>query len=127
MEPFEIQFEFSEEEEAGLREAFERLADEEGKISFFETFRKMEDDTLGDKERLVYGILKRIINFREVWGDEKVDFDGFVELLKRAMNMRQTRQQVDTLFSIFGARETGHIAAHHILRVSKELGMKLGQ
>ena len=82
---------------------------------------------MSKEERLVYGILKRVVDFSEMWGDSRIGFDDFVELLKKAMNMRQTRQQVDTLFSIFGATETGHISAHHILRVSKELGQELSQ
>ena len=126
--PFDLQFEFSQEELDGLREAFDRLADSEGKISFFDTFRKMEDDNIvSNDEKLVYGILKRVIDFSEMWGDARIDFNEFVDLLKKAMNMRQTRQQVDMLFSIFGAKETGHISAHHILRVSKELGQELSQ
>ena len=48
----------------------------------------MEDDDIEEKERLVYGILKRIVNFTEIRNDDRVDFDEFMGLLKKSMNMR---------------------------------------
>ena len=48
----------------------------------------MEDNNIEEKEKLVYGILKRIVNFSEIRSDDRVDFDEFVGLLKKSMNMR---------------------------------------
>ena len=42
------------------------------------------------KRKLLYGILRRVKNFREVHNDARIDFDQFVGLMKKAMNMRHT-------------------------------------
>ena len=75
--------------------AFNLLSDEDGTISYFEVFNKIEKIHEKDEEEtLVISILKRIGNFEEIWGDKRVDFDEFFVLMKRAMAMRQTKNQV---------------------------------
>ena len=72
--PFDLKLEFSKEELNQLEEAFNQLVDSEGKISFFEVFHKIENNNTSGKENIVQAILKRIVNFKEVSGDRRVNF-----------------------------------------------------
>ena len=92
MTPFKLEFNFTQDEIDSLREAFNLLSDDDGTISYFEVFNKIEKYHKNDaEETLVVGILKRIGNFEEIWGDKRVNFDEFFEMMKRAMSMRQTK------------------------------------
>ena len=81
-----------------MKEAFDLLSDGAESLPFLEIFEQIEknheensDNSTGD---LVYNVLKRFRNFSEVWGNASIDFDTLVELLKKSLNMRQTRKQV---------------------------------
>ena len=84
-----------------LEEAFNQLADFNGEIRLLEIFKSMEEDDIKGREKLVYDVLRRITNFSEVCANDRIDFCQFVGLIKKAMNMRQTKQQVDLLFNLF--------------------------
>ena len=92
VDPFDLNFEFNGMELFQLKESFDSFADHEGKISFYEIFQSFEDEAIQNGEKLVYDILKRIVDFVEVSGDRRIDFDEFVQLLKRALNMRNKVQ-----------------------------------
>ena len=50
---------------------------------------KIENNHESDKEQPTFlHILKRMYDFSELWGDSKVNFDQFLELIKKSMNMR---------------------------------------
>ena len=51
-------------------------------------FEKKEERVVEDKRKLVFCILKRVVNFREVRDDTKIDFDQMVGILQKAMNLR---------------------------------------
>ena len=133
--PPEWHFEFSEKELTGLRQAFDQFSEKDrekdNKISFLELFERMEDHQLQEsaivenQRKLLYGMLRRVLMFREVHNDARIDFEQFVGLLKKAMNMRHTRKQLDLLFKIFDAKDTGHITGHHIHNVTEQLGMNM--
>jgi len=87
--PFNMEFSFEQDEIDNLRVAFNLLSDEDGTISYFEVFKKIETHHKKDEEEtLVVSILKRIGDFEEIWGDRRVDFEEFFTLMKRAMAMR---------------------------------------
>ena len=61
--PFDVPLQFQENEIESLKEAFNILSDDEGTISFFEIFSKIEKNHKKDEEEsLVVNILKRIEN-----------------------------------------------------------------
>ena len=61
------------------------------KISFFELFQALRKNGMETKQPLMHGILKRITHFDEVRYDKRIDFDTFLDLLKQAMNLRNTK------------------------------------
>ena len=68
--PFDLEFKFTQDEIDNLRVAFDLLSDDDGTISYFEVFNKIENYHKNDAEEpLVVSILKRIGNFEEIWGD----------------------------------------------------------
>ena len=106
--------------------AFNLLSDEEGTISYFEVFNKIENYHKRDEEEtLVVSILKRIGNFEEIWGDRRVNFDEFFALMKRAMAMRQTKNQVNTLYKLFDPNGATVITGAHLKKISRDIGCEL--
>ena len=101
------------------------MKDTDNKISYFELFRKMEQNGMQTKEPLIYGILRRITKYEEVWYNSRIDFDTFLTLLKRAMNLSNSRQQAKIIFDIFDLDKTGFISAHNITHVTRRLGNEL--
>ena len=61
--PFDLPLQFQDKEIESLKEAFNILSNEDGTISFFEIFSKIEKNHQKDEEEsLVVNILKRIEN-----------------------------------------------------------------
>jgi len=61
--PLDLPIQFQDNEIASLKEAFNLLSDEDGTISFFEIFDKIEKNHQKDEEEsLLINILKRIEN-----------------------------------------------------------------
>ena len=66
-EPFKMDFTMSEEETAGLRDAFTRYMDpKDSKISFNELFHDLKAIDIKRKQPLLYEILERVLDFPEI-------------------------------------------------------------
>ena len=93
----DLKFEFSQDELASLKEAFDeyslRSSEPDGKVNFKALFENMEDRLLGEEglvesnRKLVYEILRRILLFPEfqTMREVRVNFDEFVTVLKKSM------------------------------------------
>ena len=89
-----MHFELSNEELDSMKEVFNFLADDNGKLSLCDIAGRMEDnhkgggETIENNRKLGYEMMNRILSFSEVQGDWKVNFQEMVYLMKKAMNMR---------------------------------------
>ena len=117
-EPYDLEFELNERELNGLDEAFSLMKNEDEKISFFELFMTLKKNGLESKQPLMFGILKRIEQFKEVRNDRRIDYDTFLDLLKRAMKLRNTRKQARLIFDMFDNDKSGFIHAYNIAHVA---------
>ena len=71
---------------ASLKYAFSLLADEDESICFFELLDKIEGEPLDDKdEQIVIDFLKKTVNIKELTLDIRIDFDNFLEMIKKAL------------------------------------------
>ena len=86
------------------------MADKNGTIDVFSVIAQIETNHINDSQApLLVNILKRLYNFNELWGGSKIDFDQFLASIKKAMNMRQTKKQVDQLFEVFVPVDHGNL------------------
>ena len=111
-EPFEMQFDFTEEELDGLADAFNQYMAEDKTISFNELFHDLKAIDIQNKQPLLFEILERILSFEEIGdgkGNDRIDFDTFLQLIRKSLNLRNTKQQVMTLFQLFDEEKTGFI------------------
>lgn len=107
-----MDFTMSEEETAGLRDAFTRYMDpKDSKISFNELFHDLKAIDIKRKQPLLYEILERVLDFPEIQGEgnERIDYDTFINLITKSLNMRQSKHQVRTIFNLFDENGTGFI------------------
>ena len=61
---------------------------------------------------MLYEILERILSFDEIGdgeGNDRIDFELFLELIRKSLNLRNTKKQVMTLFHLFDENKTGFI------------------
>lgn len=61
---------------------------------------------------MLYEILERILSFDEIGdgeGNDRIDFNLFLELIRKSLNLRNTKKQVMTLFHLFDENKTGFI------------------
>ena len=66
-----MQFDFSQEELDGLKDAFDRYMDtKDKKISFNELFHDLKAIDIQHKQPLLYEILERILTFEEIGESE---------------------------------------------------------
>lgn len=130
--PFEMQFEFTEEELDGLKDAFEQYMDSNKTISFNELFHDLKAIDIQHKQPLLFEILERILSFDEIGegkGNDRIDFETFLKLIRKSLNLRNTRQHVETLFHLFDEEKTGFIQQANLAKVVDDLNMReqLGQ
>ena len=90
------------------------LMDDNQQISFFGLFYKLEDkrhssDSISAEHKLLANVLMKALEFDEIRGDRKINFYQFVDILKKAMNMRKRRKHVNQIFEIFDPTKNGMI------------------
>ena len=93
--PFEMEFEMTEAELAGLQDAFTRYMDAKEKtISFNELFHDLKAIDIQRKQPLLYEILDRIVDFPEIQGEgnDRIDYETFMRLITKSLSMRNTKQ-----------------------------------
>ena len=127
--PFVMNFTLLDGEMMDLRLAFERIMDEEGKINVKELYYNMEKRGFRESEhieqKLLYGILSKIMDYKELSYDKKIDFDELIGLLLEAMNTRKKRKDVSLLFDIFDPGRTGRIESYDLSHVSRTINNEL--
>ena len=119
--PFDMEIEMSDDEIAGLSDAFNRYMDpKDKKISFNELFHDLRAIDIQRKNSLLYEILERILKDEELQGEgnDRIDFDTFIKLIKQSLNMRKTKQQVRTIFRLFDENDTGFIQQQNLNKVN---------
>lgn len=91
-EPFPMKFEIDEKELRTLKQVFSSyMSPTDHLISFEELFHDLEQIDLKTKNPMLYEILKRMTDFEEMKQD-RVSFDTFISLIRRALDMRKTKQ-----------------------------------
>ena len=112
---FDLKIELSAEEVEGLRDAFIQYSDPETeKVDFIQLAAKMgsipgSDPLVGEMMRRAKGecsqrhLLDQNTNL--------VTFSEFLDLLKNAMNSRQTKKDLRLLFDIFDKDKSGQISS----------------
>ena len=115
-----------------LRDAFDIYKEEsDGKIPFYDFFHHMEDHGIAfstkKEHQLIYGTLRKIQKSKEILGDGgRVDFDAFIDLLKMALNKRETKNHVRLIWNIFDRQKNGIITNYDIVSISTELEKPVG-
>lgn len=127
--PFDMEIDMSEEEIEGLKDAFNRYMDPKDKqISFNELFHDLKAIGIRTKNTLLYEILERILYCDEISGEgnDRMDFETFMRLIKKSLNMRQTKEQVETIFGLFDENGTGYIQIQNLNKVNQDMDMGMG-
>ena len=112
----------------GLADAFNKYMDsKDQKISFNELFDDLRKIDIKNNHPLLYEILERILNCEELQGEgnDRIDFDTFIRLIKQSLNMRKTKQQVKTIFRLFDESDSGFILMQNLAKINEDMHLGL--
>ena len=125
-ELMDLEFTLSKRELKELKEAFELMEGNDYKISFFELFNALQKKCGIEKNQpLMYGILKRVCNYKEVKDDKRINFPTFLNCLKRAMKLKNTKQQASLVFNMFDEDKSGFINPSNVKSVANMSGTRM--
>ena len=111
------------EEIASLKYAFSLLADEDETICFFELLDKIENNPLVDiDEQIVIDLLKKTVNLTDLTLDIRIDFENFLEMMKKALG---NEVQIIQLYKFFDPNGNLLVNSTYLSHVSKEIGYEL--
>ena len=74
------------------------------------------------EQKLVYGILKKVLEMPEMSGNGRIGYHEFVNILIKAMNLRKTKKHISQIFDIFDVAKTGVIDSRDLAHLSKLVG-----
>lgn len=124
--PFDLNIEFTKEELVELRDSFSLWEDSlDGKISIHEiayTFNEVQ----GTEKNITKLMLDRINKLPEIIENDRVDFDQFIVLLKKSLNVRKEVADLQFLFRLMTDR-SDFISKHNLEKVAKDLGYDLSR